>query len=401
MHVGIFNDPRIASTAMTAGGPHALDGIRVVDLSRAVPGPYCSMLLADMGADVVLVEEATPPSGRRAATPLMSDEEAARNALRRGKRSIRIDLKSPSGKKVFDALADRADVVLEGFRPGVVKRLGIDYEAIAARNKGVVYCSLSGYGQDGPYASLVGHDLDYIAIGGALGMIGRPGSPPAIPLNLIADLAGGGLMAAYAIVLALFARTRTGEGQYIDLAMTDGVLSLLTRAASQRFAGGKLPEPGRDRITGALPNYDVYECKDGRWLAVAPLEPWFHANLMKAIGEAEAGVTHERLRARFKEKTRDEWFALLREADTCVAPVLDLDEALADPHHTARGMRVEVEHPVFGKIPMVGPMPKLSATPARVSTAGPRPGEHSRAILEELGYRDGAIASLIDEGAVL
>ncbi len=347
------------------------------------------MLLADMGADVVLVEEATPPTGRRAATQPMTDEEAARNALRRGKRSIHLDLKSDTGKKVFAALADRADVVLEGFRPGVVQRLGIDYETIAARNPRIVYCSLSGYGQTGPYASLVGHDLDYIALAGALSMIGREGQPPAIPLNLLADLAGGGLMAAYAIVLALFARERLGRGQYIDLAMTDGVLSLLTRAASQRLAGGPMPTPGRDRITGALPHYDVYACKDGRYLAIAPLEPWFLENLEKKLGIERA--TKERLTALFEEKTRDEWFAFLRDADTCVAPVLDLDEALADPHHVSRGMRIEVEHPTYGKIPMVGPMPKLSETPASVRGAGPRPGEHTKEILEELGYRGGTV----------
>ncbi len=371
------------------------------------------MLLADMGADVLLVEEASPPGGRRAgAPPPMTDEEAARNALRRNKRSIRIDLKNAAGKKVFEALAARADVVLEGFRPGVMKRLGIDHDTLAAKNPGLVSCSLSGYGQTGPYAALAGHDIDYVAMAGALGMIGRPGQPPAIPMNLVADLAGGGLMAAFAIVLALFARTRTGQGQYVDLAMTDGVLSLLTRAASQRLAGGKLPVPGRDRITGALPHYDVYECKDGKWLAIGPLEPWFHATLCTTIGEpdlaevGEAAPAEEkerarlRFRARFAERTRDEWFDVLRSVDACVAPVYDLDEALVDPHHVARGMRVEIDHPTLGKIPQVGPMPKLSATPGAVRTAGPRPGEHTRAVLAELGYGADDVARLLAEGAV-
>jgi crotonobetainyl-CoA:carnitine CoA-transferase CaiB-like acyl-CoA transferase len=390
----------------------ALEGIRVLDLTRAVPGPYCSMLLADMGADVLLVEEALPPSGRRANTPAMSAEEAARNALRRNKRSIRIDLKNDEGRSLFAELARRADVVLEGFRPGVADRLKIGATTLRAMNPRLVYCSISGYGQAGPYASHAGHDLNYIAIAGALGMIGRPGAPPAIPMNLVADLAGGGLMAAFAITLALFARTSSGEGQTIDLAMTDGVLSLLTRAASQRFSGGALPAPGRDRITGALPHYDVYECKDGRFLAIAPLEPWFHEKLCAAIGKPELAKVGEaaptdvreaaknELRARFRERTRDEWFALLRGEDACAAPVLDLDEALRDPHNVARGMCTSVEHPVFGSIPMIAPMPKLSATPGEVRTAGPRPGEHTREVLAELGLDGASIARLIDAGVV-
>ncbi len=390
----------------------ALDGIRVLDLSRAVPGPYCTMLLADMGADVVLVEEATAPGGRRAASTPMSDEAAARNALRRNKRSIRLDLKSTGGREVFHRMAQRSDVVLEGFRPGVVKRLGVDYETLRARNGRIVYCSLSGYGQDGPYAAFAGHDLDYVAITGALGMIGRPKTPPAIPMNLVGDLAGGGLMAAFAITLALFARERSGEGQCIDLAMTDGVLSLLTRAASQRFAGGPLPSPGRDRITGALPNYDVYECKDGKWLAVAPLEPWFLANLYQAIGEPDLEVDLEgaspeireaaraRLRARFLERSRDEWFSLLADKDGCVTPVYDLDEALSDPHHLHRRMVAEVVHSRFGAIAQIGVMPKLSGTPGALRSAGPRPGEHTDEILASLGFGEEEIGRLRRERAV-
>jgi crotonobetainyl-CoA:carnitine CoA-transferase CaiB-like acyl-CoA transferase len=369
------------------------------------------MLLGDMGADVLLIEEAAAPTGRRAGAPQMSAEEAARNALRRNKRSIRIDLKSPEGKKVFAHLARTADVVLEGFRPGVALRLGVDAETLRADNSRLVYCSISGYGQTGPYASLPGHDLDYVAIAGALGMIGRPGTPPAIPMNLVADLAGGGLMAAFAVVLALFARTRTGEGQAIDLAMTEGVLSLLTRAASQRLAGGPLPTPGRDRITGALPHYDVYACKDGRYIAVGALEPWFHEKLCQAIGEPDLArvgegapkqdveAARDRFRARFRERTRDEWFALLRD-DACAAPVYDLDEALADEHHVARGMRTSIHHSVFGAIPMIAPLPKLSGTPGAVRSAGARPGEHTRAVLAEIGYEDVAIARLYEAGAV-
>jgi len=382
----------------------ALDGLRVLDLSRAVPGPYCTMLLGDLGADVVVVEEAAPPAGRRA-QPLAADDEArwARDPLRRNKRSIRLNLKHPEGHAIFIELARRADVVLEGFRPGVAKRLAIDHASLAELNPRLVYCSLSGYGQHGPHAQLVGHEINYIAMAGALSMIGRPGSPPAIPMNLIADISAGGLMAAFSIVTALLARERTGRGQYIDHAMTDGVLSLLTRAAGQRLAGGALPQPGTDRINGALPHYDVYACKDGKYLSIGPLEPWFHANLCEVLGlpvvpESAPADERERARAamqaRFREHTRDEWFAKLAPLDTCVAPVLDLDEAMREPHHVARGMRVEVDHPTLGPIPMIGIGPKLSATPGAIRSLGPRPGEHTEALLGELGYAPDSIAKL-------
>jgi crotonobetainyl-CoA:carnitine CoA-transferase CaiB-like acyl-CoA transferase len=366
----------------------ALDGIRVLDLSRAVPGPYCTMLLADFGADVLLIEEAAPPGGRRAhAAP---PPESAKDPLRRNKRSLRLDLKHPEGHAIFVELVRRADVVLEGFRPGVAARLKIDQGAMRAINPRLVYCSLSGYGQTGPHASLVGHELDYIALTGALSMIGRPGSPPAIPMNLIADISAGGLMAAFSIVTALLARERTGVGQYIDHAMTDGVLSLLTRAAGQRLAGGPLPQPGLHRINGALPHYDVYACKDGKYLAIAPLEPWFHANLCEMLGiPIDAADAREQFRARFLERTRDEWFATLRERDTCVAPVLDLDEALREPHHITRGMIVEVDG-----VPMVGVGPKLSGTPGSIRTLGPVAGAHTDAVLAELGHDAAAIARL-------
>lgn len=388
----------------------ALQGIRILDLSRAVPGPYCTMLLADLGADVIVVEEATPPDGRRAHAPPVIDAAAsARDPLRRNKRSIRLNLKHAEGHALFVELARRADVVLEGFRPGVMKRLALDYPALSAVNPRLVYCSLSGYGQDGPYASLVGHEIDYIAMAGALSMIGRPGTPPAIPMNLIADLSAGGLMAAFSIVVALLARHQTGRGQYIDHAITDGVLSLLTRAAGQRLAGGALPQPGCDRITGALPHYDVYACKDGKYLAIGPLEPWFHRNLCEALGvelvpERAGPDDRERaraeLRARLLERSRDDWFALLRDRDTCVAPVLDLDEALAEPHHRARGMCVEIQHPTLGPIPMIGVGPKLSATPGSIRSLGPPPGAHTDAVLAELGLDATAIARLRETVAV-
>jgi alpha-methylacyl-CoA racemase len=384
----------------------ALDGVRLLDLTRLAPGPYCSMLLADMGADVVVIE---PVTDATLVTP-ETDRRAAYFALGRNKRSICIDLKQPAGLEVFLHLAKSADVVLEGFRPGVVQRLGIGWSALRVDNPRLVYCSLSGYGQTGPYASMPGHDLDYIAIGGALGMIGRPDAPPAIPMNFLADYAGGGLLAAFGIVSALFSRERRGEGQYIDVAMSDGALSLATKLVGQYFETGTVPAPGAHRINGGAPYYDVYSCRDGGFLAVGALEAKFFRNLCEAIGLPDLAEEQEvrdrwpavstALRARFRERTRDEWFLLLRDREACVAPVYAIDEALADPHHAAREMITEVEHPRLGKIPTIGVVPKLEKTPGSLRRAPPLAGEHSREILKEAGYDGATIAALVQSGAI-
>jgi crotonobetainyl-CoA:carnitine CoA-transferase CaiB-like acyl-CoA transferase len=376
----------------------ALDGIRVLDLSRLAPGPYCSMLLADMGADVLLVEP-VPKSGEPP-----DERSAAYFALGRNKRSICLDLKQPEGVAIFRALARRADVLLEGFRPGVMARLGLDHTALAAENQRLVYCSLSGFGQTGPYAQMAGHDLDYLAIGGALGMIGRPGTPPAIPMNLIADYAAGGLMAAFAIVAALLAREKSGFGQHIDVAMSDGVLSLLTKLAGQYFERGTVPQPGAHRINGANPDYDVYLCSDGGYLAVGPLEPHLFQNLCRALDlpelasaqsdsarSAEIRAAFER---RFREHPRDEWFQRLREADACAAPVYRLDEALDDPHHLAREMVTSFQHPRLGEIRQIGVAPKLSLTPGKIRSVAPVAGAHTDAVLAEIGFGTEEIAAL-------
>jgi crotonobetainyl-CoA:carnitine CoA-transferase CaiB-like acyl-CoA transferase len=393
-----------------------LEGINVLDLSRLAPGPYCSMLLGDMGADVLVVEappEALPSGG--AVGPMgAGGEEAERilahNALARNKRSIVLNLRKEEARQVFYRLAESVDVVLEGFRPGVVKRLGVDYETLRPLNPRLVYCSLSGYGQDGPYAAMVGHDINYISIGGALGAIGWPGQPPAIPLNVIADFAGGGLHAAFAILAALLAREKTGRGQYVDIAMSDGVMYLLAMPLTLYFYNGTVVRPGEHLLNGAAPSYNLYQTKDGGWISLGSLEPHFYANLCRALGredfipyQYDASKREEvfaYFREQFRTRTRDEWFEYLRQSDICVAPVYSLDEAAADPHNQARHMVVEVDHPRLGPVRQVGIGPKFSETPGQVRTTAPRAGQHTDEVLASLGHTREQIEGLRASGAV-
>ncbi len=388
--------------------PGPLEGIRVLDLTRLAPGPYCTMLLGDLGADVIVVEE--PPGVGRRFDVGMSERGAAFNALGRNKRSVGLNLKDERARAAFLRLAEKADVVTEGFRPGVVKRLGVDYEAVSARNPRVVYCSLSGYGQTGPYAGLVGHDINYISVGGALGMIGWPGQPPAIPMNIIADFAGGGLYAAFAILAAIIAREKTGRGQYVDMAMSDGVTSLMAMLVGQYFGAGHVHRPGDDMLNGAAPFYNVYETADGKWLSIGCLEPWFWQELCQALG-CEEYIPQQNnrdrwpevfdfLRRKFREKPRDEWFEELRQRDICVAPVYGLDEVFADPHVQARGMVAEVEHPEFGRVRQVGVGPKFSDTPGSVRKTAPKRGEDTEEVLLEAGYTAAEIGEMKAAGVV-
>ena len=379
-----------------------LEGIRILDLTRQAPGPYCTMLLGDLGADVIVVEE--PPGAGRRMEMGMSERTQAFWALSRNKRSVALNLKEPRAQEAFLRMAEKADVVLEGFRPGVVKRLGVNYDAVKARNERVIYCSLSGYGQTGPYAGLVGHDINYISIGGALGLIGTAGSPPAIPMNIIADFAGGGLYSAFSILAAVIARGQTGRGQYVDIAMSDGVTSLLAFPASQYFAAGMVPKPGVEMLNGGAPYYAVYETKDGKWLSIGCIEPWFWSELCKALycedfipqqmNREKHPEIFEYMRTKFKEKTRDEWFEELRQRDICVGPVYSLDEVFEDSHVRARGMVTEVRHPEFGAVKQVGVGPKFSDTPGAVRTTSPKRGEHTADLLREVGYADGEIEEM-------
>jgi crotonobetainyl-CoA:carnitine CoA-transferase CaiB-like acyl-CoA transferase len=354
------------------------------------------MILCDFGADVVCIED------RR------FQGEPSMPSTMRGKRHVCLDLKRPEGREVFFRLARSADVVLEGFRPGVTDRLGVGYEAVRAVNPRIVYCSLTGYGQTGPWRDLVGHDVNYLAAAGLLDQTGSGGdAAPVIPGTQIADVAGGGMSAALGILLALQARARTGAGQYVDISMTDGVIGMMGYAATLWWMGGRKPERGRSMLTGRYPWYRTYRCADGRHLSIGAVEPRFWSVICGHFGkpewialqhdEASLPEQHAFFEARFAEKTRDAWFEELRPLAVCVAPVLDVEEALTSEHVRARELVAEVE--VDGRpLRVLGIPIKLSDTPGRVGRRPPRFGEHTAELLGELGYAEAEIAELRASG---
>ncbi|MCX6020951.1 MAG: CaiB/BaiF CoA-transferase family protein [Chloroflexi bacterium] len=398
----------------------ALQGIKIIDLSRNAPGPYCGMLLGDMGADVLRIEEPSiPTEGRRAAMArrsTVSPEEQKRalafNAAARNKRSLALNLRDARGKEIFYQLADQADVILEGFRPGVVKRLGVDYDTISARNPRIVYASITGYGQYGPHSQLAGHDINYIAQGGAVALIGNgPDERPALPLNLLADFAGGGAQAALGIVTALLARERTGRGQYIDIAMSDGVTQLLAFTLSPFFQTGNPLPRGRGRQAGGFVHYNVYQCKDGKWMSVGSSEPYFFENFCRLIGKEHwipqqlAGWETQEImiaeaREIFKTRTRDEWMEYLNSVDLCAMRVLEPEELADDPHVQAREMVLELQHPEIGPVKQVGFGIKFSETPSQFRSFAPALGQHTTDVLSELGFAPDKISELRSEGVV-
>lgn len=390
----------------------ALEGIKVIDLTRLGPGPYCTMLLADMGAEVIKIEA----GGGRASQTIesMEDEVAERrrafNPEGRNKRSIVLNLKMDAAREVFYKLVKDADVVVEEFRPGVLKRLGVDYDNISKINPKVILCSITGYGQDGPYAQLPGHDINYMSVAGAQSMIGPRNGPPVMTFNLIGDYSGGSMQAALGITLALLARERTGKGQHVDISMTDGVVSLMHAEAAGYFDTGRIPTRGDLLVIGGAPFYGVYETRDGKYVTIGALEPWFYSNLCELLQRPDLlpyewdinkwDELSEEFRKIFKTRDRDEWVELLRTKDVCVAPVYTVDEVFEDPQVLHRKMLVEMEHPTLGKVKQVGIGIKMSDTPGAVRSIAPRPGEHTEELLGSLGYDDNAIAGLRESGAV-
>ena len=413
-----INDTQSIAPMQEGGKMLALEDIKILDLTHLAPGALCTMILGDLGADVIRIEAPPEVSGRGAGLGLSPRGEegrrqAAFDALNRNKRSVGLNLRDETGRQIFHQLAQTADVIVEGFRPGVVKRLGVDYEAIKAINPRVVYCSLSGYGQDGPYSNFSGHDVNYISIAGALDLIGTAGGTPIIPLNLLADFAGASLHGVMGIMAALIARSKTGAGQYVDIAYADGVITLLTWFMSNHFSSGAMFKKGTTWFHGAYPYYGAYEAKDGKYVTIGCVEPWFWENLCRALGKEEYIPYHvspehflhkpegdrwdeisSHLKQAFLTKTRDEWFDFLTKKDVPVGKVYSLDEVFSDPQLLHRQMLLEIEHPTLGKVKQPGIAIKLSETPGKVRRFSPIFGEHTEEVLLELGYTEAQVGEL-------
>jgi crotonobetainyl-CoA:carnitine CoA-transferase CaiB-like acyl-CoA transferase len=384
-----------------------LAGIRVLDLSRLLPGGFCSLLLADYGADVLKVEDTGLGDYIRWAPPQHPGvEPSAASALflslNRGKRSLRLNLKVSEGQDVLLRLVREHDVLLESFRPGVLDRLGVGYERLREENPRLVYCAITGYGQDGPDRDRPGHDVNYLARGGLLGLSGEPGGPPVPAAGQIADLGGGALMGAFGILAALHERERSGEGQFVDVSMTRGAQSWLAMVAARYFADGAVPRRGELELAGGLPCYRPYACADG-WVALGALEPKFWRALCAGLGrddlldrQMDPAVAGE-LEAIFAARTRAEWAAFDAAHGCCLEPVLDLDEALERSPEAV----VEVDQPgAAAPVRLLGPPVGLSRTPGDGTRPGPSLGADTDAVLAALGYDGDAIAALKAAGAV-
>jgi crotonobetainyl-CoA:carnitine CoA-transferase CaiB-like acyl-CoA transferase len=392
-----------------------LEGVKVLDLSRLLPGGFCSLLMADFGADVLKVEDTGMGDYVRWSPPYYEGAEQGANSalflsLNRGKRSIRVNLKTDEGREVLLRLARDADVLLESFRPGVLDRLGVGYERLREENPRLVYCAITGYGQDGPYRDRSGHDMNYLGLVGLLGLTGDRGGPPVQAAGQIADLGGGALMAAFGIMAALRERDSSGEGQFVDVSMADGSLSWLAMVAARYFCEGKAPERGDPELAGSLVCYRPYECSDG-WVTLGALEPKFWQNWCRGVGredliekqfERPGSDAHAQVQEVFRSRTRDEWQAFASEHDCCLEPVLGLDEALDSELVRAREMVAELDQPGAQKpVRLLGVPVKLSRTPGDPARApGPGLGEHTSDVLRDAGYDDEAIARLVDAGAV-
>ena len=390
-----------------------------MDLTWQGPGPFCTMILGDLGADIIKVGPSAEAEARQTVRG-EGQREIAHQAVNRNKKSILLNLKPEAGQTIFQQLAEGTDVIVEGFRPGVTKRLGIDYETISKINPRIVYCSVTGYGQDGPYCDLPGHDINYISFAGALNLIGEANRPPVVPLNIVADYGAGGKDAVIGIISALLARNQTGRGQYIDISLTDSVISLMTEPVLDiYFATGTSIKRGEHDLGGAYPYYSIYQTKDRKFITIGCLEPWLWANLCRAIGKEEfipfsiirdryprsaddqkVKEIHDYLKQLFLTRTRDEWFDFFRNKDVPVGKVYSLDEVFADPQVQHRRMVMEMEHPTEGKVRQVGIAIKLSDTPGKVRSFPPVLGQHTDEILSGLGYSQQKIAELRREGVV-
>ena len=387
-----------------------LAGLNVLDLTRLLPGGFCTMLFADLGADVLKVEEPGKGDYIRWMEPYKGGMSAGHLALNRGKRSMTLNLKSEQGREVLLRLVKDFDVLVESFRPGVMDRLGVGYEALTAENPALVYCAITGYGQDGPYAQRAGHDMNYLGFGGVLDIIGPRDGDPAMAGVQIADVGGGGLMAAVGILAALRERETTGRGRFVDISMLDGAVSWLAMHAAGFFIDGVPPKRGQMRLSGQLACYRTYRCGDGRYVTVGALEPQFWAALCKALGvpefiERQAAPPEEqdamgdRIDEILSARSRDEWVRELADLDACFGPVNNLAEAFADPQVVARGLHSEVPTP-DGPAGVVGNPIRFAGEKAEPLGAAPGFGEHTDEALRAAGYNEDEIGALRAAGVI-
>ena len=376
-----------------------LNGIKVIEIAGIGPGPFCGMMLADMGAELLRVDRADAVRGG-------DPERPSLDLLARGRRSVGVNLKNPEGVQTVLRLAERADVLFEGFRPGVMERLGLGPETCLERNPRLVYGRMTGWGQDGPLAHAAGHDINYIALAGALEPLGRRGEAPYPPLNLVGDFGGGGMVLAYGIVCALVERASSGRGQVVDAAMVDGAAALMTIFHGALQSGWWKEERGTNMLDTGAHFYDVYETKDGNYVSVGSIEPQFYAELVQRLGLAgeelpaqmdrsQWPAMKDRFRELFRTKTRDEWTALLEGTDVCFAPVLSMREAWSHPHIRARNTFVE-SHGAM----QAAPAPRFSRSAASLDRPPPHAGQHSDEALSDWGFGAEEVRKLRDAGAV-
>lgn len=387
----------------------ALQGVKVLDLTRLLPGPYASMILGDFGAEVIKVEQPGEGDYARTYQPLINGTGYRFLILNRNKKSISLDLKKPEGKEIFLNLVKEADVVMEGFRPGVMKRLGVDYDTLKEINPRIIFCSMTGFGQTGPYKMDAGHDLNYISLAGITSLTGQKLGQPYIPGIQIADISGG-LMAALGILLALQSRNATGVGQNIDISLFNAALAMLPSDASVYLGSGQVSQRGETRLTGGWANYFIYRTKDGRYMAVGALEMKFWKNFCTVIdredliGHIEDDSKKEALYGVLEEiflsKTAQEWEDLLLDKDTCITLVKNIDEVFADPHVIANEMVVDMHDEKLGDYKQIGFPIKLSGTPGQFSKKYPELGENTDEILKQAGYSQEAIDNFRKTGVV-
>ena len=377
-----------------------LQGIRVIELQGIGPGPFCGMMLSDMGAEVIRIDRAGNVSDVASGGPPI-------DVLARGRSSIGVDLKNPEGVEVVLRLIETADALIEGFRPGVMERLGLGPDECFARNPKLVFGRMTGWGQEGPYAMAAGHDINYIALAGALEPIGRQGEAPVPPLNLVGDFGGGGMLLAFGVVCAVVEAQRSGKGQVVDAAMVDGAASLMAMFHSMRALGVWNDERGTNLLDTGSHFYDVYECADGRYISIGSIEPQFYSELLRLTGlEQDEGFAaqmdrtswpdlKERIGAVFMTKTRDDWCEIMEATDVCFAPVLTLAEAPEHPHNQHRGVFTEI-----AGVTQPNPSPRFSRTKEMIQGPPANPGEHTDQVLSSAGYDPDDISKLRDVGAV-